>query len=879
MRFAVQTILWGHDPSDYDRMFGVIADSDFTGVELFQHPEYLSDRPGILRSLRKHKLQLVGMSSGGLRTRLDWLDRLPLSLSEEEGRDFRPRDPYLVVDRWQNQEVFLKEARIAFCPAFQGGQATPDEIARILKANPTLLYLPDTACLHMQGVDLLEGIHNYARRLAAIHLKDWHPGFGRVSSLYARGFTELGAGAVDLEKVLKHLYDKAAIYQDIWVVYEQSHSEGLVEQSLRDSAKYLQRTVDRLTGSPGSARFLPKFNSFPAPQAPSKRHEPSGSPITPEAMAKLATEKLASSNPGQVYSRLANVLRQCLEVDGAAVWSYNPADHILALQGLSVGPKGEGDFAPIVNDARLPLVTHALSTAMRPRTYRRFEERELPQRVWDWLMLTKNGHPSKDRIVFRLPVASSFTPDHYRLVLDLAYGRPEGGGVATPIAPTLSEWTTLAQTVGRLLDWHLEGVTSSAGADLNVAATKRGKTKKGSLEDFCKELVQIIRRRLNCEYAALFLGEPKDQFLKPFVGELVWLDDADPVYQVGDGQRTTQAWVEKRALFWGRYEIKLERPPRSAFAGDPNSPSLLMPIVDTEGHVYGVVRCACRRTQAGSISQFSDDDLLVLDSLMQHALPTLRMRQMAEEERQRNLIVAHELKAPVAAIATAAELLQMELVEDQKWREHLPEYIRGNVRHVQRFSDSLRALVLRAGFFAGNEDRLFQVVRRRTFLMQQIVAPTIKLFRHDLEDLGIRRESLGGAIRYDGYYDLPPLFVDANMFQQVIFNLLDNAIKYRKHEALPPRITIRADDPGGDYFTLRISDRGIGIPCDAHTKIFELGGRHVDAHKRAVGSGIGLWLVRELLAAHGASITLERPSNPTTFRIDLPRKLTAKDWK
>lgn len=119
--------------------------------------------------------------------------------------------------------------------------------------------------------------------------------------------------------------------------------------------------------------------------------------------------------------------------------------------------------------------------------------------------------------------------------------------------------------------------------------------------------------------------------------------------------------------------------------------------------------------------------------------------------------------------------------------------------------------------------------------------------------------------------DCPPLdepvYLDREMWEKVMLNLLSNALKFTFEGAIAVRV---ARDDGRAVVT--VSDTGIGVPAAETPRLFERFHRIETARARSTeGSGIGLALVRELVNLHGGSITAEsRENHGTTFTIRLP---------
>ncbi|MCL4440428.1 MAG: cell wall metabolism sensor histidine kinase WalK, partial [Firmicutes bacterium] len=116
--------------------------------------------------------------------------------------------------------------------------------------------------------------------------------------------------------------------------------------------------------------------------------------------------------------------------------------------------------------------------------------------------------------------------------------------------------------------------------------------------------------------------------------------------------------------------------------------------------------------------------------------------------------------------------------------------------------------------------------------------------------------------------DLPALAMGEEFLQQVLLNLLDNAIKYS-----PPgeEVQLRAQVMGSRVW-VEVADKGLGIPAESLPRVFERFYRvDVARSRREGGTGLGLAIVKHLVEAHGGKVWVEsQPGQGSTFFFSIP---------
>lgn len=212
--------------------------------------------------------------------------------------------------------------------------------------------------------------------------------------------------------------------------------------------------------------------------------------------------------------------------------------------------------------------------------------------------------------------------------------------------------------------------------------------------------------------------------------------------------------------------------------------------------------------------------------------------------------VSHDLRAPVRAVVSFGELL------DRKYSAQLDET-------GTHYLDTILAQGRRMGTLI---DDLLDYSRLGRVPIRTRPVPLEPMLR-ELEQTFAGRISEIGAV-FEIPSSPPVVMADPMLLHQVLLNLIDNAVTYRRLDGTP-RITVSTAQHRGTT-TLAVVDNGIGIPKDIQEKMFEVFTRgHTDAEYP--GTGIGLATVRKAARRMGSDVTVESTLGVgTTFRLNLP---------
>ena len=218
--------------------------------------------------------------------------------------------------------------------------------------------------------------------------------------------------------------------------------------------------------------------------------------------------------------------------------------------------------------------------------------------------------------------------------------------------------------------------------------------------------------------------------------------------------------------------------------------------------------------------------------------------------------MTHELKTPIASISLAAQMLNDKSVtKSQQMLGHLSGVINDETKRLRFLVEK----VLQMSMF----DKKKAVFKKKELDLNEMVENIAKSFT-------LRVEHTGGKIYTEIEAIDSAIFVDEMHFQNVIFNLMDNAVKYRKQDK-PLDIYLRTWNDN-DHLYLSVRDTGLGIKKENLKKIFDKFYRvHTGNVHDAKGFGLGLAYVHKVVDLHDGEIKVESEyGKGTTFTIKLP---------
>ena len=214
--------------------------------------------------------------------------------------------------------------------------------------------------------------------------------------------------------------------------------------------------------------------------------------------------------------------------------------------------------------------------------------------------------------------------------------------------------------------------------------------------------------------------------------------------------------------------------------------------------------------------------------------------------------VSHELRTPLASLKVLAETLLDGAIKDPKAADHFLVQMDGEIDNLNQIVQELLEL---SKIESGRVPLSLQPISP-----VDLVAPAIERMRLQAERAGI---SLINALPGD----LQQVNADSNRIQQVLVNLLHNAIKFTNPGG---SVTVTAVD-NEDFIIFSVTDTGLGIAVDDQFRIFERFYK-TDRSRASSGTGLGLSISRHLIDGHGGRIwVISEIGTGSTFFFTLPK--------
>lgn len=214
--------------------------------------------------------------------------------------------------------------------------------------------------------------------------------------------------------------------------------------------------------------------------------------------------------------------------------------------------------------------------------------------------------------------------------------------------------------------------------------------------------------------------------------------------------------------------------------------------------------------------------------------------------------VSHDLRTPLTRLRVTAEMALASPPDVDRYREALADCVEESDRVLVMLDTLMDVSEAESGTMQ---------LRREPVRLADTVARAVDLYRDVADAKGVMLDFKNGH----GTFPEAVVAADRTRLDQVVANLIDNAVKYTPAGG---RVDIEIDRDGEDA-VLRVRDTGVGIPADELSRIWDRLFRG-DRSRTERGLGLGLSLVKAVVEAHGGSVRVtSEPARGTTFDVRL----------
>ncbi len=281
---------------------------------------------------------------------------------------------------------------------------------------------------------------------------------------------------------------------------------------------------------------------------------------------------------------------------------------------------------------------------------------------------------------------------------------------------------------------------------------------------------------------------------------------------------------------------------------------LAVPLIDRKGRNIGLIQASDKFE--GEFTEQDEAILVQLASIAANGFENARLYSSLKEQDRRKdeflAMLAHELRNPLAPIASAAELLKIGIASEERVRRS-SEVISRQVKHMTSLVDDLLDI---------------SRVTRGLIQLDNIVVDIDATIRSAVEQSRPLIEAREHLLAIEQDPGGARVMGDPNRLVQVVANLLNNAAKYTPRGG---RILL-AVEREGDSVHIRVQDNGIGIDAGLLPHVFDLFTQAERTPDRSQGGlGIGLALVKNVVSLHGGKVTAqsEGPGAGSSFTVSL----------
>ncbi len=584
-----------------------------------------------------------------------------------------------------------------------------------------------------------------------------------------------------------------------------------------------------------------------------------------DVMSGKSTEEMCQSLIETVMD--ASHTYPMFAVKAVNVWSVDPRRErlIRVTQGFPTTKIGIRKVIPIATsftgaafESRSPKLWHNLT---KPQEGRAFGTPELVDEFGLQSLLS-------------MPIRNIGNPHQVSLVLNFYFG--------WQLPFSLLQADTLIKEIRSVLNLFASGIESNLRESAYRASTSTAfalaRIDRVTVVEASQRFADTVRNAIHADWVSVYLqtGEPIESSQKELPlahkGDS-WTKDAVLILsQMGSAldkisQKVKQVASENREYLapdmsaekfdemFGERLIALQ---------DQVESVLFVPLQDIQGSCQGVLRAVNFKKSDQTIWRrlHNYDDVAIVEAMGRAFAPLLE-RLVESDQRDTSLkTLAHELRVPVVALRAVHRRMEREYETNGTFKFRRPYF-----KEVAVYTEIMQRLMLEVELVRMGPEAL-ELVIATTNLWTEVIIPAKRFIEPLLRERGMSTIQINDY----GFQEAPRVNVDQALLTQVVFNLLDNAIKYypKNRPATDFQCKLVCRRLGG-MVSIDVTDNGNGLQENEVTELFRFSYRSESAKLADVrGSGIGLWLSRGIVRRHGGDLQLTKRSDPTTFTLSIP---------
>lgn len=459
------------------------------------------------------------------------------------------------------------------------------------------------------------------------------------------------------------------------------------------------------------------------------------------------------------------------------------------------------------------------------------------------------------RSIVSVPIRNIGNPHQITLVLNLCFDYTVPESFIDP--RVLEEIKNYSELFAIIFETNLRERAFRMSARVSLAL---GHIARLTPESGCSAFARTVREALESDWTTIYLENWNGKEL------IRQADDPSPSPgESGIANAVIEAWRHNREFLSPNVAREASNVQVVASGAPDVASAILVPLHDVRGRCKGVVRCVNFRPNGAARwrRSHSYDDIAIVESMGRAFAPPLDMLLQSDATDVSLRSLAHELRVPVVALRAVLDRMEREYDAAKTLQFKYPYFTEAHT-----FTNVMQRLLGQLEIARVGPDRIV-LSKQPTRLLADVIQPAIKFMHPVLKQHGMNRQQ----ISHWGFELIPPIEVDRALLTQVVFNLLDNMVKYfpksRRPDEFRGRIFCKASE-NDKSVEIAFEDNGPGIDEVDRDQIFQFGFRSQNAMNSNVqGTGLGCWLAKEIAKRHDGDLVV-RSVHPFELVLTLP---------